>query len=271
MPLLSVLWGLALLGAIATAFLTTGSTSYRLARNALDAAQVDVAAEAAANRAVLGLLDPNPQTRWRTDGVARVIDFEGTRMQVRVQDELGRIDLNNADGTLLIGLLQSVGLAPDAASALVDKILDWRDSGTLKRLNGAKDPEYRAAGLPYRPRNGPFQSVDELKLVMGMTAELFRRVEPALTVYSGRPSFDPQVATPEALRALPTMDAQKVAALVAARGAQPAITTLPLIGRAFAIRIEVERPAGPQHRGAVVRLTDHPQQIFWLLSWKDRT
>jgi general secretion pathway protein K len=271
MPLLSVLWGLALLGAIATAFISAGSTSYRLARNAVEALQVDVAAEAAVNRAVLGLLDPNPQTRWRTDGVPRSIDFEGVRMQIRVQDELGRIDLNNADGSLLIALFQSVGLDPQVASALVDKILDWRDSGSLKRLNGAKDPEYRAAGLPYRPCNGPFQSVDELKLVMDMTPELFRRVEPALTVYSGRPSIDPQIATPEALRALPTMDAQKVAALVATRTAQPNISALPPVGRAFGIRIEVERPTGVQHREAVVRVTDHPQQIFWLLSWKDHT
>ena len=271
MPLLSVLWGLALLAAIATSFISAGSTSYRLARNALEAMQVDVAAEAAVNRAVLGLFDPNPQTRWRTDGVPRMIDFEGTRMQVRVQDELGRIDLNNADGMLLIALFQSVGLDPQAASALVDKILDWRDSGTLKRLNGAKDPEYRAAGLPYRPRNGPFQSVDELKLVLGMTPELFRRVVPALTVYSGRPSIDPQVATPEALRALPGMDAPKVAALIAARGAQPVVSGLTPIGRAFGIRIDIEEPTGVHHREAVVRLTDHPQQIFWLLSWKDRT
>jgi general secretion pathway protein K len=270
MPLLSVLWGLALLAAIATSFLSAGGTSYRLARNALDAAEVDVAAEAAVNRAVLGLLDPNAETRWRTDGVPRIIDFEGTRMQVQVQDELGRIDLNNADATLLSALFRSVGLDPQAASALVDKILDWRDSSGLKRLNGAKDPEYRDAGLPYRPRNGPFQSVDELKLVMSMSPELFRRVEGALTVYSGRPSIDPQVAPPEVLRALPAMDAQKVAAIVAARGGQPVVSGVPLIGRAFAIRIDIERPAGVQHREAVVRLTDHPQQIFWLLSWKDR-
>jgi general secretion pathway protein K len=271
MPLLSVLWGLALLAAIATSFLSAGSTSYRLARNALDAAQVDVAAEAAVNGVVLALLDPNPERRWRTDGVSRVIDFEGTRMQVQVQDELGRIDLNNADGSLLISLFQSVGLDAQAASALVDKILDWRDSSGLKRLNGAKDPEYRAAGFSYRPRNGPFQSVDELKLVMSMTSELFRRVEPALTVYSGRPSFDPQIAPPEALRALPTMDAQKVAALVASRTGQPAVAGVPLIGRAFTIRIDIERSAGVQHREGVVRLTDHPLQIFWLLSWKDRS
>jgi general secretion pathway protein K len=270
MALLSVLWGVALLAAIATSFLSAASTSYRLARNALDAAQVEVAAEAAVNRAVLALLDPRPDMRWRTDGVPQIIDFEGTRMRVQIQDELGRIDLNNADGALLISLFQSVGLDAQAASALVDKILDWRDAGGLKRLNGAKEPEYRDAGLAYRPRNGPFQSVDELKLVMGMTPDLFRRVEPAVTVYSGRPSIDPQVAPPEALLALPTMNAQKVDALVGPRSGQPLATAIPLIGRAFTIRVDIDRPDGVQHREAVVRLTDHPLQVFWLLSWKDR-
>ena len=270
MALISVLWGIALLSAITLSFLTAGNTAYRLARNALDAAQTDVAAEAAVNRAVLALMDPRPEMRWRSDGVPRAIDFEDTRMRIWIQDELGRIDLNNADGSLLIRLFQSVGLDAQAASALVDKILDWRDASNLKRLNGAKDPEYRAAGLAYRPRNGPFQSVDELKLVMDMTPELFRRVEPAITVYSGRPSIDPQVAPPEALMALPTMDAQKAAGLVGARSGQPLVTAIPLVGRAFTIRMDIDRPAGVQHRQAVIRLTDHPRQIFWLLDWKNR-
>jgi len=269
MPLLSVLWGLTLLGAIATSLLAAGTTSYRLARNAVDAAEVDVAAEAAVNGVVLGLLDPAPESRWRTDGVPRVVDFAGTRMQVQVQDELGRIDLNNADGMLLSSLFRSVGLDAQAASALTDKILDWRDAGSLKRLNGAKDPEYRAAGFAYLPRNGPFQGVDELKLVMGMTPEIFQRIEPAVTVYSGRPSIDPRVAPPEALRALPTMDAQKVAAIVATRNGPPVAPAIPLIGRAFGIRIDIDRPGGAQHREAVVRLTNHPGQIFWLLNWKN--
>ncbi len=270
MALISVLWGVALLAAITLSFLSAGSTAYHLARNAVDAAQTDAAAEAAINRGVLALLDPRPETRWRSDGVPRTIDFEGVHMRVRIQDELGRIDLNNADGALLIGLFQSVGLDARAASALVDKILDWRDASNLKRLNGAKDPEYRAVGLAYRPRNGQFQSVDELKLVMDMTPQLFRRVEPAVTVYSGRPSFDPQVAPPEALLALPTMDGQKVAALVGSRTGQPLIISVPLIGRAFTITIDIDRPTGVQHREAVVRLTDHPHQVFWLLDWKSR-
>src|SRR5262249_56768073 len=115
---------------------------------------------------------------------------------------------------------ESVGLSCAAASRLVDKIRDWRDSTGLRRLNGAAAPDYRAAGLSYGPRNGPFQSVDELKLVMDMTPELFRRVEPALTVYSGRQFIDPQFAPREALLALPTMNADAAAALTTARANQ---------------------------------------------------
>src|SRR5262249_44943883 len=151
-------------------------------------------AEAAVSRAALGLLDPRPEARWRPDGVPYEFGFDNARIRVQIQDELGRIDLNHADESVLVSLFQSVGLDPQSASSLVDKILDWRDSSPFKRLNGAKDRDYHAAGYAYRPRNGPFQSLDELKLVMGMTSELFRRVEPALTIYSGKQFLDPQVA-----------------------------------------------------------------------------
>src|SRR5262249_27582704 len=147
--------------------------------------------------------------------------FDGWFMQTRIQDELGRIDLNFTDSPMLISLFQSAGLDFQTASSLVDKILDWRDATPFKRLNGAKDQDYRDAGYAYRPRNGAFQSLDELQLVMGMTADLFRRVEPALTIYSGRQFFDPQVAPREALLALPSMDETKVAALIAARPQTP--------------------------------------------------
>jgi general secretion pathway protein K len=268
MALVSVIWGIALLSVIAVSFLWSGSTSHKLARNGLDMAQIETIAEAAVNRAVLALLEPLPERRWRTDGVPQSFEFEGSVVRIRIQDELGRIDLNNADAPLIAGLLRAAGLDMDSASRLTDKILDWRDASTLKRLNGAKDAEYRAAGLPYRPRNGPFQSVDELKLVMDMTPAIFQRIEPAITVYSRRQFIDPQVAPREALLALPTMDAEKVAAQLAARAGQNLGIPGSLNGRAFTIRADIERPGGPQAREAVVRLTGNPAQPYWLLDWR---
>jgi general secretion pathway protein K len=277
MPLAYVIWGIGLLSYIAVSLLWSGNVSYQLARNVAEAAQLDATFEATINRAVLGLLDGRYDRRWRVDGVAQEFSFGGAKVRVAIQDELGRIDLNRADGALLTGLFQSVGLDSFSASRLVDKILDWRDSNGLKHLNGATAQDYRAAGFAYAPRNGPFQSVDELKLVMDMTPELFRRVEPALTVYSGRQFIDPQFAPREALLALPTMNADAAAALVATRANQATGSrtgvidpVIPLQGRAFTIRADVDKSAGTLSREVAVRITDNPIQPYWVMSWKAR-
>jgi len=267
--LVPVIWGVALMSVLAVSFLWTGNTSQHLARNGFDAAEIEAVAEAAIHRAALGLLEPTADKRWRVDGFPYDFRFDGWPMQVRIQDELGRIDLNFTDAPMLISLFQSAGLDFQAASSLVDKVLDWRDTSPFKRLNGAKDKDYRDAGYAYRPRNGAFQSLDELQLVMGMTADLFRRVEPALTIYSGRQFFDPQVAPREALLALPSMDETKVAALIAARP-QMLLSALPLNGRAFAVSARMQREGKIIKREAVIRMRDDPVKPFWILSWKSR-
>jgi general secretion pathway protein K len=282
MPVVYVIWGIGLLSYIAVSLLWSGNVSYHLVRNATDAAQVDATVEAAINRVVLGLLEPRYDRRWRVDGVAQEFRFGGARVSVAIQDELGRIDVNHADGALLTGLFQSAGLDASSASRLVDKILDWRDSSGLKRLNGATAQDYHAAGFAYGPRNGPFQSVDELKLVMDMTPELFRRVEPALTVYSGRQFIDPQFAPPEVLLALPAMNANAATSFISTRSNQTDGSAysgtragvidpiVPLRGRAFTIRADINKSTGTLSREVVVRITDNPSQPYWVLSWKAR-
>jgi general secretion pathway protein K len=267
--------GVVLLSALAISFLTTGTTAYQLSRNAVEAARREAVVDAAVARAVLGLLDPRRERRWRVDGTPQEFSFSDMTVRVAIQDELGRIDLNHADRSLLAGLFQSAGLGMDAAAALADKILDWRESGPGRRANGAGEPEYRAAGISHKPRKGPFQSVDELRLVMGMTADLYRRVQPALTVYSGRQFLDPQFAPVEALAALPGQSRETAAALIASRrgqGARAGIIdpAIPVWGRAFAIRLEIERPGEGLTREVVVRLVDQPSQPYWLLSWRSR-
>ncbi|HEY7300026.1 MAG TPA: type II secretion system protein GspK [Xanthobacteraceae bacterium] len=274
MALVSVLWGVALLSIIAASFLSAGNTSYRLARSGLDVAQDDAIAEGVVNRAVLGLVDITPERRWRADGAAQSIDFAGARARISIQDELGRIDINQADGGPLASLFVSIGLDAQQASKLVDKILDWRSSGELKRLNGAKARDYRTAGGSYRPRNGPFQSLDELKLVIGMNPRLFNRIVPALTVYSGRPFIDPKVAPPEALRALPGMDSGKIASILEAREeravgpAGPAELATAQVGRAFTVHAEMERSDRATVYEAVIRLTGNAAEPYLMLNWK---
>jgi general secretion pathway protein K len=209
--------------------------------------------------------------------VSHGFEFGGTSINVSIQDELGKIDLNQAEAPMLAGLLRSAGLDLDSAASLADKIVDWRTATSLRSLNGAKDREYLVSDSTYRPRNGPFQSVDELLLVMDMTPAIFRRIEPALTVYSGRQFIDPQVAPREALLALPNMTPAQIDATLAAReGLQPSAGlvavdgTQSLRGHAFTIRAEFQKLNRAVLYEAAVRLTDNPNQPYWLLSWRAR-
>jgi len=274
MPLVSVLWGLGLLAAISLSLLWSGNMSYSLARNGLEMASVNATVEAGVSRAVAGLLEPRSERRWRTDGGTQNFEFSGTSIRISIQDELGKIDLNQAEVSMLTGLLRSAGLDSGSASALADKIVDWRTATPLKHLNGAREQDYRALGSGYRPRNGPFQSVDELLLVMDMTPALFQRIEPALTVYSGRQFLDPQVAPREVLRALPNMTPDAVESALAARVSQRLMERSAsdvmtfLQGRAFTIRTEFENSNRTFVHEATVRLTQNPNQPYWLLSWR---
>jgi general secretion pathway protein K len=273
MPIVATLWSLTLLGAISISLAFTGNMTYRLAQNSFHVAYADALADAAVNRAVLALLDPRTDNRRLMNAINQKFDFGGASIHIRIQDELGKIDLNQTDGSTLVKLFQSVGVDPMVAEALVDKVLDWRDGSPFKRVDGAKADEYRAAGYDYLPRNGPFQSVDELTLVMGMTRDLYQRVEPALTVYSGRQFADPQFATPEVLAALPSLAAAR-AAIASQSGvsttaaAMLGIADTPisvLIGRAFTIDTEISRSTDVARYHSAVRLTGNPADSFWIL------
>jgi general secretion pathway protein K len=138
-----------------------------------------------------------------------------------------------------------------------------RSAGTLSRRGYGPEPTLvtrRTAGRAYRPRNGPFQSVDELKLVMDMTPPLFKRLAPALTVYSG----SPYTSTPAWRR---RRFCSRSPAWTKARS-RPSSPPAPLVGWAFSIRIELQSPNGPSFRDVAIRLTARPDKPYWVLSWK---
>lgn len=280
--LVSVLWVVAILAMLAAATQALTLTSARIEHRALERAQIDAALDAGVVRGVLGITAPDIGTRWSVDGTAQAFDFAGYRMRIAVQDEMGRIDLNAADETVLRELLGDAGLSPDNAAALTDKILDWRSATPLQRLHGATDEDYERAGYAYHQRHGPFQTVAELKLVMGMTPALFARIRPALTVYSHRPTVDTNVAPREVLRAYYGGNQSAVDDMMAARqanerrsgdgpGAAPAgvlDTSLSLAGRTFTITVTLQK--GKQHfeRDAAIVMTGDTKRPYLVLGWK---
>jgi general secretion pathway protein K len=121
------------------------------------------------------------------------------------------------------------GSSAQLPSITIDRaaaILDWSDNDDLARVNGAEKQQYQDTGLNYQPRNRPFQSLEELQMVLGMDAATFNWIEPLITVYSSQTQVDLQLASKEVLLALPGIDAGLVDSYVAAR-VQSAKSNLP--------------------------------------------
>jgi DNA uptake protein ComE-like DNA-binding protein len=74
-------------------------------------------------------------------------------------------ELNTATKDMLQGL-------PGVTEAIAAAIVDWRDQDSEAEAYGAEDETYSRKDIPYRAKNGDFESVDELLLVEGVDEEL---------------------------------------------------------------------------------------------------
>lgn len=217
LALLTVLWMLAMLSALVIGLGTAARTETHLARNLIEAARARHLAEAGIERAVLALLDEREAASLRPDG-SRGVEFRfgGGAVRATVADECGKIDINTGWGELLRGAMHVAGPGGRDSDALTDAILDWRDPDDQRRPRGAERREYERANLP-GPRNAPFAAVEELQQVAGMTPEIYRKLEPMVTVSCLQAGIDPRVAPAGALRALPGVRDREVEEVLAAR------------------------------------------------------
>ncbi len=196
-----VIWLLALLTILLGSFALIARTEALQAKHLFDTTAARYAAEAGVNRAVYHLSIADPLLRWVPDGRAYEIEFEEAKLKIEITDESGLIDLNASDTLTLSSLLVAHGVEQDQADRLADAILDWRDTDDLVSPNGAEDPDYEAEGYTYGAKDAPFDTVSEVQQVMGMTYELYGRIAPALTIYSGQSQPNPAFAPYEVLRA----------------------------------------------------------------------
>lgn len=220
--LIIVLWVAALLAVIAGGFVSAMSGESRIARNLVDNAKSEALADAGINLAILKLLEPASETAWRHDGTVQDVTIAGGQVRITIEDEGGKVDLNHAPDEILKGVFASAGISSDKLDAIVDAINDWRDPDNLRRLNGAEDGDYRAAGRAYGAKDRPFEVIDELLHVLGMTPEIYAYARPALTVYSGKAGIDFNTAPRQALLALPGVGVDDVEAFLAARAVDDA-------------------------------------------------
>jgi len=217
--LLLVLWLVVLMTGLIAVFALGARTEALQGRTAARGAAARYAAEAGVEVAAYHLQNPDGDARWVPDG--RVIDFAygGHRLQVRVVDESAKVDLNIAPPELLSGLMQALGVDFERSRRLAGAIADWRDGDDLLNAEGgAEDPQYAAAKLPYGAKDRPFETLSELRLVLGMDPALFARMRPYVTLYSGLARPSAAYAGKPVLQAL-GLNEQQVTAFVGQREA----------------------------------------------------
>lgn len=213
--LLLVLWITALLAVILGSFAVLARTELMQSRNLFDTIRARLAAEAGLARAVYEMSRPDVMTKWLADGRIYEIEFEGNAVELTVQDESGKVDINAADAGILQAMFVLAGADEDRARKLAAAVVDWRDPDDLVQPEGAEDADYEAADLPYGASDYPFRLAQELQQVLGMDYELYRKVADWITVYGGmgRPnaSFAPAELLPLFTGVTPELAQQIVA------------------------------------------------------------
>jgi general secretion pathway protein K len=246
------------LGVVGASRATVVNSSRNLAR-----VQAQAAVESAVNHAIAELvaarsLVPDIVT------APQQIQAGGFMVTVAVRPEHRKVDLNYADANLLAILFRAGGADQDTAQALAAAVEDWRDGDDLLHLNGAERSQYEEAGLKYGPANAFFQSIDELRLVRGVTEPLFACLKPEITVFSQRQGIDIDNAAPM-IRTAAGLNEQDNDG----RASRSVISDQAIAaGDVFEItaRLDDSKHAVRRAERVIVRVTGNPRDPYWVMS-----
>ena len=186
----------------------------------------------ARNLALTGMaLGMNPQL-LKNDPLLSQQPAPGRRFKVNIESAGARLNLNfvllRNHREILENLFTQWGLSVQQADHVADCLYDWVTPGDLRSLNGAKAADYAQAGLPQRPTYLPFESLDEVKLVMGMdeVEKVRPNWEDSFTLWSSGP-LNINEAPPELIAAVFSLDPQRVAFFTNTRNGQDGIAGTP--------------------------------------------
>lgn len=200
--ILAVLIVVVVLSLAAYRFTDLMTAEYRAAARSGDAAQARLAARSGVYYAAAMLADPgslngdlggnpyaegsfsppvvkpgdHPRQEARFALVAVYPDGSGGYEQRYgcVIDEASRLNVNtliqlDPSGQVLYDALMTL---PNMTAEVAAAIVDWVDEDDDAREGGAESDYYLGLGSPYRAKNGPLNSIEELLLVRGVTPQV---------------------------------------------------------------------------------------------------
>jgi general secretion pathway protein K len=200
--LVAALWFLILLSVLAASYAAATRGDIRLAGNAVATAAAQALADAAIHRVIAAMAAAGNTAPYRLDGTPYAWAFGDGQVRFIIEDESGKIDINEAEPETLAALFQVAGADARQARTLAEGIAVFR--GSLQPADEAAAVE-DAGG---QRNSNAFVLVDELIQVPGMTGDLFERVAPLVTVYTASPEPNRTVSSPEVLSVLQWLESR---------------------------------------------------------------
>ena len=108
---------------------------------------------------------------------------DGANYRTRASDLGAALNINRVTEDELRAFLSAKAIDVVSVDGLAQAIVDWRDPDDFRRLHGAERDDYVKVGARELPRNGPFESVDELRFVRGMTPAILAGIRDDLAVF----------------------------------------------------------------------------------------
>lgn len=199
MALLTVLLLVAVMASVAVAILDDVRFSVRRTMNAETGSQAQWYADGAETlaRRRLGRLAEGEADGPRPPIVGADVTFslpiEGGSLTALIEDGQTCFNLNSivewtgdrlearpAAAADLAILGRSLGLEARRMDIVVDSLIDWIDTDTTPRPQGAEDAAYAGLAEPYRTGGVPLAEVSELRTVRGVSQEIYDRLRPHL-------------------------------------------------------------------------------------------
>jgi hypothetical protein len=125
---------------------------------------------------------------------------------VYISSENGKINingLNDKNRGIFVTFLKKRDIDSFDADIITDSILDWVDTNDLTHINGAEDGYYGSLPDPYKAKDAPFSSIEEMTLVRGVTPDIFENIKDFITVYGDKEiSINVNLASKEVLSSI---------------------------------------------------------------------
>ncbi len=95
------------------------------------------------------------------------------RFTVRIADAERKLNLNSTRSEVLEQALRKLGVDALDVPMIIHSIEDWRDLDQNTQLHGAESDYYLGLDPPYVAKDGPIDDISELRLIRGITDELY--------------------------------------------------------------------------------------------------